>query len=203
MNKFNIIILVFFILGFSFNLKAQNNFKASVVGGITAAQLGGDSISGYDKLGFTFGGKLGYALNERLELNFELLYSQRGSSNNFSFSNSGENVTTLNYLEIPVYLTFNDWKVEKEDYYKVGIFGGLSYGYLISASSTNNLLEGRESEFATNDISARVGVYYSFSKNLTFRTYYTDSFIKLVEGDLFNTNGLDSFLWTFRLEYNL
>lgn len=203
MNKFNIIILVFFVFVVNKNLHGQNNFKASIVGGLSAAQLGGDSISGYDKLGFTFGGKLGYTLNDRLELNFELLYSQRGSSNKLSFSQNGENVTALNYLEIPVYLTFNDWKVENEDYYKVGIFGGFSYGYLISANSTNNLLSGREGEFKNNDFSARAGVYYSFSKNLTFRAYYTDSFVKLLKGGLFNTNGLDSFYWTFRLEYNL
>lgn len=205
MNKFNIFILTFFIIminGSQNGLFAQNKFKAAAVGGFTAAQLGGDSISGYDKLGFTLGAKLGYPLNERLELNFELLYSQRGSRETFGFSNSGENVTFLHYLEIPVYISFNDWLVEKDGYYKVGIFGGLSYGYLINATSTNNLLAGREEEFNQNDISARVGVYYSFSKSLTFRTYYTDSFVKLVEGNLFNTDGLDSFFWTFRLEYN-
>jgi len=205
MNKFNIFILIFFIFlinGGQNETLAQNKFKAAAVGGFTAAQLGGDSISGYEKLGFTLGAKLGYPLNERLELNFELLYSQRGSRKNLGFSNSGDNVTFLNYLEIPVYVTFNDWKIEKEGYYKVGIFGGLSYGYLISATSTNPLLSGRENEFNQNDISARVGVYYAFTKTLTLRTYYTDSFVKLVEGNLFNTESLDSFFWTFRLEYN-
>ena len=205
MNKFNILILIFFLFiinGSQIDVFGQNKFKAAFVGGFTAAKLGGDSISGYDKLGITLGAKLGYPLNERLELNFELLYSQRGSRKNLGFSNSGDDVTFLNYLEIPVYVTFNDWKVEKGNYYKVGIFGGLSYGYLINATSTNNLLQGREGEFNQSDISARVGVYYSFSKSLTFRTYYTDSFVKLVEGNLFNTESLDSFFWTFRLEYN-
>lgn len=206
MNKYNIRLIIFIVgavLLCQNALFCQNKFKAAAVGGITAAQLGGDSISGYDKLGFTFGGKLGYSLSDVVELNFELLYTQRGSSNSLSFSNSGFNVTSLNYLEIPVYLTFNDWLIEKEDYYKVGIFGGFSYGYLISANSTNNILAGREDEFRTNDISARAGVYYSFTKSLTFRTYYTDSLVKLVEGELFNTDGLDSFYWTFRIDYNL
>jgi len=196
------IFLLYLVTGSQNALLSQNKFNAAAVGGFTAAQLGGDSISGYNKLGFTVGAKLGYQLNNRLELNFELLYSQRGSRSSLGFSNSGPNVTSLNYLEIPIYVTFNDWKIEKENYYKVGIFGGLSYGYLINATSSNNLLSGREGEFNQNDVSARVGVYYSFTKSLTFRTYYTDSFIKLVEGNLFNTEGLDSFFWTFRLEYN-
>ena len=206
MNKFNISILVFFLFFSLINenvVFGQNKFKASIVGGLTAAQLGGDSISGYDKLGFTFGGKLGYDLSKTVEVNFELLYSQRGSRQSFGFSSSGDDVTTLNYLEIPLYITVNDWYIEKEDYHKVGIFGGLSYGYLITASSTNAILSGRENEFSSSDISARVGVYYSFTKRLTFRTFYTDSFTSLVNGDLFNTDGLDSFYWTFRLEYNL
>ncbi len=205
MKSFNIttiLIFIFFNFLSTYEIKAQNIFKASVVGGITAAQLGGDSISGYDKMGFTFGLKLGYDIGKNFDLNMELLYSQRGSRDNFGFSNSGNNTTSLNYLEIPVYLTLNDWLIEKENYYKVGIFAGLTYGYLISATSTNRLLMGRESEFKDHDISTRLGVFYAFSKSLVFRTYYTDSLIKLVEGNLFNTNGLDSFFWTFRLEYN-
>ena len=108
MNKFNILILIFFLFiinGSQIDVFGQNKFKAAFVGGFTAAQLGGDSISGYDKLGITLGAKLGYPLNERLELNFELLYSQRGSRKNLGFSNSGDDVTFLNYLEIPVYVT--------------------------------------------------------------------------------------------------
>lgn len=205
MKSFNIIMTVFF-LGLFFlssrELQAQNKFKAAAVVGLTAAQLGGDSLSGYNKLGSTFGLHLRYAVNKQFDLNIELLYAQRGSRRQFGFSKSADNTTQLNYLEIPVYLTVNDWLIEKENYYKVGLFGGLCYGFLISANSTNNILMGRESEFKEHDISARAGVYYAFTKNLVFRTYYTDSFIKLVEGDLFNTDGLDSFFWTFRLEYN-
>lgn len=202
MNNLNIIIL-FFLLAFGIDTHAQNNFKAAVVGGFTAAQLGGDSISGYDKLGFTFGGRLSYALSQRLDLSIDLLYSQRGSRDEIGFSTTGNNTTVLNYLELPVYLSFNDWYIDKEDYYKVGIFGGLSYSNLITAESTNSILSGREGEFKSHDFSARVGVYYAFTKKLTFRTYYSDSFTKILEGQLFNTNSLDSFYWTFRIEYNL
>jgi len=204
MKSFNIISIIIFlslILGVQ-KLHSQNQFKASAVVGLTAAQLGGDSLSGYDKLGTCFGAKLSYDIAEKFDLSMELLYSQRGSRSSLGFSNNGSNSTALNYLEIPVYVTLNDWLIEKEDYYKVGIFTGLSYAYLISAESKNSILAGRESEFKDHDISVRVGVYYAFTRNVVFRAYYTDSFTKLVEGDLFNTDGLDSFFWTFRLEYN-
>ena len=205
MDKLNIrIICAFFVLFFlaAQSLEAQENrFSASAVAGISAAQLGGDSIAGYDKMGMTVGLRLSYDFESKFDVSMELLYSQRGSRSSIGFSSSGSNTTVLNYIEIPVYVTLNDWLIEKEDYYKVGIFGGLSYGYLISASSTNNILRGRENEFNDHDISLRVGVYYAFNKNLIFRTYYTDSLVDLVQGDLFNTDGLNSFFWTFRLEY--
>ena len=203
MKSFNIFRILFFclLLVSTVSLSGQNKFKAAAVGGFTAAQLGGDSISGYDKLGFTIGASLNYAISKKFDLSMDLLYAQRGSRASLGFSNSGSNTTSLNYLEIPVYLTLNDWLVEKENYYKVGLFAGLTYSYLISASSTNPILSGRENEFADSDLGLRAGVYYAFTKNIVFRCYYTDSLINLVEGDLFNTDGLDSFYWTFRLEY--
>lgn len=205
MKSFNIILVAALMTVWALPLaqaQAQNKFKASVVAGLTASQLGGDSLSGYDKLGMTVGARLSYEVGDRYDLSMELLYSQRGSRESIGFSGSGKQATALNYLEIPVYFTLNDWLIEKENYYKVGIFAGLTYGYLISVTTGNPILQGREGEFRNHDISARAGVYYAFNKNITFRTYYTDSFIKLVEGDLFNTQGLDSFFWTFRLEYN-
>lgn len=205
MKSFNIILVVF-LFGILMLLPgetySQNRFKAGIAAGMTASQLGGDSLSGYDKLGFSFGARLSYGVGKKYDLTMELLYSQRGSRESVGFSNSGPQSTSLNYLEIPVYFTINDWLIESGNYYKVGLFGGLTYAYLISVNTSNPILSGRESEFQDHDIAARVGVYYAFTKNITFRTYYTDSFVKLIEGDLFNTDGLDSFFWTFRLEYN-
>lgn len=205
MKNFNIILqitffcILFFTTG---SLAGQNKFKASAVLGITAAQLGGDSLSGYDKLGMTTGLRLGYDFNSKFDIAMELLYAQRGSRQSLGFSDDGENTTVLNYVEIPVYVTLNDWFIENGEYYKVGIFGGLTYAYLITATSSNPLLKDREGEFNDHDLAARFGVYYAFNKNIILRTYYSDSLFKLLEGGLFNTDGLDSFYWTVRLEYN-
>jgi len=204
MERFNIYIpLLLFMLVFSTNGQAQNKFKSSIILGFTASQLGGDGISGYDKLGLVSGLRLAYPIAEKFDINMDLLYSQRGSRSSFGFSNA-DSTTTLNYLEIPVYISINDWFIEKENYFKVGAFAGLSYGYLINVNSNKSVFVGNEQDFNKNDLSARIGFYYSFSKSLTFRTYYTDSFVKLFESDeLFRTESLDSFFWTFRIEYNL
>jgi len=188
---------------FNADLSAQRKFKSAAILGFTAAQLGGDGISGYDKLGMVAGLKLGYPIKEKIDVNMDLLYSQRGSRSKFGFGNSPDSTTTLNYLEIPVYVTINDWFVEDENYFKVGVFAGLSYGYLISVNSDKEIFLGNEDVFNKNDLSGRLGIYYSFTKSLTFRTYYSDSFLKLFESEeLNNTESLDSFFWTFRMEYN-
>ncbi len=196
--------ILFFIFISSSCLMSQRAFDAAVVAGLTASQLGGDSLSGYDKLGLTAGLKLSYDIDDKFDVNMELLYVQKGSRPSVGFSTGGDDATTLNYVELPVYGQINDWYVEKEDYHKVGAFVGLSYAYLIAVGTSNNILAGQEGDFKTHDISGRIGIYYSFTKRLTFRTFYTDSFVNVLDSDtLFRTNALDSFNWTFRIEYNL
>ena len=205
MNTLNMNLrILFFIFLSSSALMSQRAFDAAIVAGLTASQLGGDSLSGFNKLGLTAGLKLSYDLDEKFDLNMDLLYVQKGSIASLGFNNSGPNATTLNYVEIPVYGQINDWYIEKEDYHKVGAFIGLSYAYLIAISTSNGILAGQEDDFKTHDISGRIGVYYSFTKRLTFRTFYTDSFINVLDSDmLFRTNALDSFNWNFRIEFNL
>lgn len=185
------------------SLSGQQNFKGSAVFGFSAAQLGGDSLSGYNKLGLTAGMKLSYALDTRFDVSLDLLYTQRGSRESLGFSQGASNTTALNYIEIAPYITINDWYYEKEDYYKVGAFLGLSYAYLFSVNSSNPILSDKSDLFNDHDIGARIGLFYSFTKNITFRVYYTDSFLNVLDSeDLFGTNALDSFNWTFRIDYN-
>ena len=58
MKNFNIRLifsLMLFAIYCTNQLNAQNKFQASAVLGMSASQLGGDSLSGYDKLGLTAG----------------------------------------------------------------------------------------------------------------------------------------------------
>ncbi len=204
MDTFNMKLMVIFsLLMFSIQSLAQEGFRGSLFAGMTAAQLGGDSISGYNKLGLTTGLKVSYRLSDKFELNLDLSYVQKGSRESIGFSGGGSNTTTLHYAQLPVYLTLNDWYISKDDYYKVGAFAGLSYSYLISVATNNPVLKGLENSFRKSDLGGRIGVYYSFSKRLTLRIFYTDSFLNVLEGPMvFRGNTLDSFYWTFRTEYN-
>ncbi|NNK89787.1 MAG: PorT family protein [Saprospiraceae bacterium] len=196
-------VLFFLIVLFSLNfLNAQNAFRGSAVLGLTLAQIDGDGLLGYDKVGMSTGLKLSYEIRKKLDLNMELLYSQRGSQSGFLGSGDIQK-THLDYLEIPVYVSIKDWYIDGEDYYKIKLHAGLTYGYLMNITSANGLYEEDITKFNTTDISWMIGPSYSINARWTFTARFTRSFTRLFKSDRFiNTDSLVSYFWTLRTDYN-
>ena len=192
--------LAFLALG---SLNAQNIFKASAVMGFTLAQIDGDGLLGYDKVGLSAGLKIAYPLEDKLDIGMELLYSQRGSQSGFLAGGATIQQTHLDYFEIPIYVTLKDWYIEKDGYHKIGIHAGFSYGYLLNITSANGLYEQDINEFNTSDISWLIGPSYSPNPRWTFTARFTRSFTKLFKSNRFiNTDSLVSYFWTLRTEFN-
>lgn len=182
-------------------LRSQG-FNAAVVGGINASQIDGDDLAGFNKLGLHGGLKLGYFIKPKLNLSTELLLSQRGSSSSLSIGSPVEQITIqLNYIEIPVMISFHDWLFE-ENYYKVRADIGLSYGNLFSASSENSFFDDNVDVFKTNDFSMLAGIAYQFNRHLALNMRYTRSVIPLFENPSQLVRGLYGYFVTFRLEYH-
>ncbi len=201
----NFKILISFVCLFFFNnnVKGQNIFKASAVIGFTMSQIDGDGLLGYDKLGLTGGLKVAYPVSEKIDINLELLYSQRGSQSGFLSSGIDIQKTHLDYFEIPVYASLKDWYIEDEDYYRINIHAGLSYGYLMNITSANGLFDDDISQFNVNDISWIIGPSYSINPRWTFTARFTRSFGRLFKSNNFiNTDSLVSYFWTIRSEFN-
>lgn len=181
---------------------AQNAFKGSAVLGFTMSQIDGDGLLGYDKLGISTGLKLEYDLSDRMGMGFELLYSQRGSQSGFLGSGDIQR-THIDYIEIPLYGIIKDWYIEDENYYKIKLHFGLSYGYLMNISSANGLYDEDINQFNTSDISWLMGPTYSINSRWSFSARFTRSFTKLFKSNnLVNTDSLVSYFWTLRSEYN-
>lgn len=91
------------------------------------AQIEGDYVWGYNKLGVCTGGSISMKMKKNTELEFQILYSQKGA-----FSGVGQMYlnTRLNYIELPLMLNF---KVYKKFYLSIG--GYISY--LLKAKSDN------------------------------------------------------------------
>ena len=101
---------------------------ACLTSGLALSQIEGDELKGFRHAGFTDGVGALTALtdNYRWGLSVEALFSQRGTYNNSYDQQNLYNINlTLNYVDIPVLLHF-------QDPYGGMLFGaGLSYGRLV------------------------------------------------------------------------
>ncbi len=105
-------------------LSAQT-FKAAIVGGFNLAQIDGDRLGGFHKIGLNTGVKAAAVLSDRWQLSLEMLYVQQGSSRSKTDSPISlfDNIQ-LNLVEAPIMLSFSDWKVQAE--------AGISYSNIIN-----------------------------------------------------------------------
>ncbi len=184
-------------------LSGQKGFDLSLAMGFNASQIAGDQLAGFDKLGINSGLKISYRVKSKMDVNMEMLFSQKGSITKRRYVPAGGNRmnTTFNYLDFPVYLTYNDWYQDSGDYFKVGIHTGLSYSYLLGRRLNNEKIENVE-DLKNFDLMALLGVHYSFNENWTLLVRYSNSFIRIYqnpnEPDL---KGWVNYHWTARADY--
>ncbi len=191
---------IFFCLIFHETTIAQQRFRAGLIFGLNAAQLNGDDSAGYNKLGLN-GGLRGTAmLRDKMDLVIEMLYSQRGSFERFVV---GDQKISLNYIEVPVMVSYKDWYQEEGDYYKVQAVGGFSYARLLNASAFGSLHDGEVENFNTNDFSFTIGFDVMFTKHFGLGTRWTRSLNRLYDSRDHATglNSLLGYFLTFRGMY--
>lgn len=193
---------IIIFLAISGALIGQSGFSLSAVLGMNASQMAGDALSGFNKVGLHTGLKAGYILSPRWDLNLEFLYTQKGSQPRWSDTNINGQKTSLNYAEIPVYATFNDWYIEEDEYYKVGLHAGASYARLISAKSGIGSISDEIDNIKNYDVSFLFGGFYAFSKKWVMTLRYTNSIIRIYKSDNLTNDGLISYLWSLRMEYS-
>lgn len=188
----------------------QSIFGLHAVLGVNAAQIAGDQLAGFDKLGI-HGGLRGTAeLSEKAALSVELLYSVRGSRPDIFNDIADPDINiTLRYLDLPVYITYADWFDAEKGYHKAYAAGGFSYGRLIEASTFDHFNSGDENldvlakEFSQNDFSWLFGFGFRLTEHFMITGRYTRSIIYLLNARKknLNTNSLQPFFLTFRGEY--
>lgn len=172
---------------------SAQGFKGSVILGINAAQIDGDTLYGFNKGGVSVGGRLSYSNDRSWDICLEMLYSQRGSA--IKFFTTNENwINALNYIEIPAVFHLKDWYIEKDRYHKVRAEAGLSYGYLFQVKTPRF----DESIFKTHDINWLAGLGFNFNRHIGIGLRYTSSFTNVVDNDI---SKFHSYFLTFRTEY--
>ncbi len=188
-------VLVFFLLIGVTTVDAQR-FKGSAVFGFNLAQIDGDNLAGFNKLGLTGGVKLGYPIKNNVDINLEMLYSQRGSNAGFGFGNQASSFTDLKYLEIPIYANLMDWLIADEGYHKVSAHAGLNFSYLFAVDSSNGVVSKDIDTYERKNIGYLIGVDYKFTKNIGTSVRYNRAFNSI------NDNNAISYWITIRTEYS-
>ena len=167
--KFKIILCLLLSFFLTQQIQAQR-FKAGLVAGFNMAQIEGDLLNGYHKLGLNGGIKVYTIFNDRWEMGLSFLYSQKGSAAaRTDYLGSTYQKIKLNFVEVPVMVHFNEWK------FKLGT--GLSYARLINYEVIDVLGNDITAQQLYNDnlISFVVGLSYMSSDHLLFNFRWSKS----------------------------
>lgn len=123
--KFSIIALLVLLFLFSGQWVQAQRFKAGLSAGFNMAQIDGDDLAGFNKLGLAGGIRASAILSDRWQLGMELLFSQQGSARSTKDPlGAPYNSIRLNAVEAPVMILFSEWKLQ--------LATGLSYSRLIN-----------------------------------------------------------------------
>ena len=146
-------------------------FRGGVVFGANASQINGDFIAGFDKIGLHLGLKVASDLSEKTAWSVELLYSERGSRTGSRFTDPF--TIFINYVEIPLLLTFKDW--EQKDYYKMHFEAGVSLGRIINEKVKDVGGNANIDGLNQTDLSLIAGATIYSNQHLGFTVRYTHS----------------------------
>lgn len=120
-------ILTLFFLSF-YLLAGAQTFRAAPIIGFNMAQIDGDNLAGYHKMGFHGGAKVFAHINQNFSLGFEILYSEKGSRRNRRIYFQGEAFEVkLSYVEIPLLIHYMDRN-------GMAFGAGLSYNTLLDTA---------------------------------------------------------------------
>lgn len=162
------------------------NIKGGIIFGGNMAQVDGDEVVGYKKIGFNVGACAILPLGERWSVSVETLFNQKGAYKKYPF-NFDSTLTfddipyynlRLNYLEVPVMVLFNDKDV---------VTGGLGFSWsrLVSGYEYEhgNLIPwtSKRGPYDTDDLSFLIDVRFRMYWKLWFNFRYNYSMFAIRE----------------------
>lgn len=159
------------IIVFSFALSCVSftyaqRFDAGLRFGMTATQVGGDQLEGFDKPGLLAGGYVSRDISQRSSLAMEMVFIQKGSRKPLDKTDNSYYLMRLNYVEVP--LLFR-WKASK----KFTVETGPSFGVLVSSYEADQLGElVYAPPFEKTDVSVYAGLLYVLADNWNVNARY-------------------------------
>jgi hypothetical protein len=173
-----ITILVFLIL-FPLTFIEAQYFNGGVSAGITACQIDGDRLSGYNKPGFTAGVFVNRVLITDLKWQAEFRYIMKGAVKLQKANDPAMFRTVLHYFELPFVFDYRFYK-------NLSVEAGISPAYLWNATQNTGLgAEAVDYEINKIDLSSIAGISFLLVENLVFnfRLIYSLKPISYLEGN--------------------
>ncbi len=180
----------------------SQTFIGSLHGGINQSQLSGDDLNGFRKTGIHGGVSVSYPWsNLQKQIAIELLYQQKGSRGT-DVSGLNQEIA-VNTLSIPVIYRWGEWFNEQTDRHNFYIELGTVANSIIGVSSENTFFDNRTSDFSDFDWGLIGGANISIGQKLSTTIRYERSITSLFNDPMLSIRGLQSFLFTIRLDYRL
>ena len=174
-KKFAILLCCGFL---TISIQAQN-FGGGIILGLSASQVGGDDLGGFNKAGLLAGVFANKAISALLSVQIEMTYIQKGSNNpnmnDADYLNYLKEDISSSYFEMPLLLQYHQSKILK-------IEGGLLAAYLIDGYY--NDLNGEIPIYNINpfikyDFGLLIGIDYTFSNKLSLNTRLSNSILPI------------------------
>ncbi len=157
-NKIFLLSILLFIATSGFS----QSFKGGLIGGLSASQISGDQLTGYNKAGIYAGGFVKLNLKEKYGFQIELAYIEKGSQKN-ARPNKGDPKSyklSLQYVEIPFILQY---------YFrpKLTFEGGLFYSVFINSKEEDEYglmtLPANHPKFKKGEFGGQIGLAYKIT----------------------------------------
>ena len=173
MNRNHIKYLLIFLLITNNSILKSKDFSGYCNLGFSASQVSGDNLGGFNKAGIILGGFVSRKINTALQIQIEMMYIQKGSSNPKPENLIGE--INLEYIEIPILFSFNS----SED---INLDLGLHISALIESyyEDLYGIMEN-QIEFENFELGALIGISYQLNQNFSLCTRLSNSIIPIAD----------------------
>jgi len=170
--------------------KKESIFRAAVIVGFNGTQVDGDDLAGYRKFGVNAGGAAFVMMPKNFSVNFEILYSQKGSkrtTTQITIPNTLSKLS-LDYVDVPLIFNYHDKDSRGRD---VAIFGlGFVFNSLVrfKAEDEYGPINTDENPYQRFGLEAAANVTFVFAKVFGINLRFTYSITNIAKDPIAISN---------------
>ena len=165
-KNFVVVVLIFG----TFSSKAQQVFQPSLVASLSATQMSGDGMGGWNKVGGFLGANVHLASKTNWTASIGLQYIQKGSRAKLDSITNQSYAFHLNYFEAPICATYHGKKLK----FSIGLSAGvLVYQKLMSNGYDYDI----DPPFSFYELGALTGVEYKINEHFSAMFRFSSSLL--------------------------